>query len=103
MKKTRQLGIAFRAVARAAWTAALSPQVAARYRARATRPQIGDMVIEVSNCQDCGADTVGRLLMANPSQGVWRILTLSGMAMTWENAEFVASPDTSFQRREFTG
>jgi hypothetical protein len=101
-EKLKQFAVAFRAAAQAAMSVALSPVIAARYKARAFRPQIGDTVLEVSSFRAAEPESVGRLLMANPSQGVWRILTLYGQAVTWENAEFVAAPDTDAQRREFT-
>jgi hypothetical protein len=102
MRSAHHLAVAFRAAAQAAMSVALSPTLAARYRARATRPQIGDTILEVSSFQGADPASCGRLLMANPSRGIYRILTFYDQAVTWENAEFVAAPDTDVQRREFT-
>ena len=59
-------------------------------------------MLEVSSFGAAHPTSVGTLLMANPGQGVWRILTFYDQGVTWENAEFVAAPDTDSQRREFT-
>jgi hypothetical protein len=92
----QEAAVAFHAAARAAFTMSQHG-----YKARARRPQIGDMVIEISSFGEVDSSAIGVLLMANRSKGMWRILTFDGHGITWHNAEFIAAPINGAQRLDF--
>jgi hypothetical protein len=99
---SQEAAVAFHAAAHSAFFLVLSGPMARHYKARMMRPQIGDMVIEISSFRGDDPDATGRLLMANPDAGVWQILKFDGGVAHWENAEFVAAPTTMAERRDFT-
>jgi len=95
--------------------------LAVEYMNRVTNPNVGDLVMEVSNFGADAINRIGRLISARPEnppvsqvdpetydESAWgrpyppymemthRIRTLDGREFAWTNARFIAIPEVAF-------
>ena len=88
-------------------------QVQKAYYERMRKPEIGDLVLEVTTFRRASSsDKIGRLLSIEdepypdweddepaPTRKVWTIKTLDGRECRWENCDFIVIPEDPFQHQ----
>jgi hypothetical protein len=71
----------------------------AHYQYRMIRPNLGDLVLEISTVKVPAMDRIGRLLWITPDDERWTIQTLDGREVRWENSRFIVVPEVPWHHQ----
>jgi hypothetical protein len=69
-----------------------------------SRPNLGDLVLEITVPQARAMERLGRLLWVDheggdPARDVWTIQTLEGQEIRWHNARFIVVPEDQWRHQ----
>jgi len=72
-----------------------------RYFERMNNPEVGDLVLEITNFKAPSIDRIGRLLEIGPDKFglAYVIETFDGREFRWSNSDFIVIPETPFHHQ----